>query len=233
MIQPRLFRQERGARIRQNTERLDAPMKASREARPFMELLLRWRNNGLEPRLRRRGNDAMLVDMRGEIWKDVDGYGGKYQVNPLGEIRRVCKHKTVLLSGYQHHGDCIVKLTVNRKSKEHLVSRLVAAEFLPCPSVDLVLWHKNGVLSDNFVGNLQWISRRELGKRTALLAARRRTVAKITRDGEVVNFYPSARAAARANNMSYQTVLDRCNNRVKKPFELDNHNYVFSDDLVG
>ncbi len=174
----------------------------------------------------------MLIDMRGEIWKDVDGYGGKYQVNPLGEIRRVCKHKTVLLSGYQHHGDCIVKLTVNRKSKEHLVSRLVAAAFLPRPSADLVLWHKNGVLSDNFVGNLQWIGRHELGKRTALLADKRKSVAKIAPDGEAVEFYPSARAAARANHMSYQTVLDRCNGRVKKPFALDGHTYAFEDDLA-
>ena len=175
----------------------------------------------------------MLVDMRGEIWKDINGYGGKYQVNPLGEIRRVCKRKSVRLSGYEHHGDFVVKLSNGDKPKVHLIAHLVADAFLPRKHADFVLWHKNGVLSDNFVGNLQWISRRELGKRTALLADRRRTVAKVDRCGEVVSFYPSARAAARANNMSYQTVLDRCNNKVKKPFELDNHNYVFSDDLVG
>ena len=174
----------------------------------------------------------MLIDMRGEIWKDIDAYGGKYQVNPLGEIRRVCKHKTVLLSGYQHHGDYVVKLTQNYVPKVHLVSRLVAAAFLPRPSAELVLWHKNGVLSDNFAGNLQWINRCELGKRTALLADRRKSVAKMSPNGEAVEFYPCARAAARANHMSYQTVLDRCNGRVKKPFALDGYTYAFEDDLA-
>ncbi|HWQ98910.1 MAG TPA: NUMOD4 domain-containing protein [Clostridia bacterium] len=175
----------------------------------------------------------MLVDMRSEVWKIIDGYDGRYQVNPFGEVRRVCKHKFVRLTAFNRRGGWFVKLSQNYKGKEHKVSHLVAIAFLPPKQPGQVLWHKNGVLSDNFVGNLQWISRRELGKRTALQADKRRTVAKVARNGEVVSFYPSARAAARANNMSYQTVLDRCNYKVKKPFELDNHNYVFSDDLVG
>jgi hypothetical protein len=120
-----------------------------------------------------------------------------------------------------------VKLSLDRETKEPSVSHLVAAAFLPRPAGDLVLWHKNGALSDNYVGNLEWIDRSNLGKKTSLLAEKRRVVAKIDRDGQVIEFYPSARAAARANHMSYQTVLDRCNGKVKKPFELDGHNYIF------
>ena len=37
----------------------------------------------------------------------------------------------------------------------------------------------------------------------------------------------SARAAAKANHMSYQTVLDRCHGKVKKPFALDGYTYQF------
>lgn len=175
----------------------------------------------------------MLVDMRDEIWKTIDGYDGRYQVNPFGEVRRVCKRKCVMMTAYDRHGSMVVKLSMNYKSKEHKVAHLVAAAFLPARKSGQACWHKNGVKTDNYVGNLQWISRRELGKKSALLADKRRTVAKVAPDGEVISFYPSARAAARANHMSYQTVLDRCNGKVKKPFELDGHNYVFSDDLVG
>ena len=60
-------------------------------------------------------------------------------------------------------------------------------------------------------------------------AAARRPVVKITPAGEVVEAYPSARAAAKANHMSYQAVLDRCNGKVKKPFALDGYDYRFED----
>lgn len=49
----------------------------------------------------------------------------------------------------------------------------------------------------------------------------------MTPEGEIVAVYPSARAAARENHMSYQTVLDRCNGKVKQPFALDGHTYQF------
>jgi hypothetical protein len=174
----------------------------------------------------------MLVDMRAEIWKTIDGYDGRYQVNPLGEVRRVCKRKNAYMTAYLRRGGWFVKLSMNRESREHKVAHLVAEAFLPKRKEGQVLWHKNGVLSDNFAGNLQWISCHDLGKKTALLADKRRTVAKVAQNGEAVGFYRSARAAARDNHMSYQTVLDRCNGKVKKPFALDGHNYIFSDDLV-
>lgn len=55
----------------------------------------------------------------------------------------------------------------------------------------------------------------------------RRPVEKVDMNGAVVEVYSSARAAARANHMSYQTVLDRCNGKVKNPYTLDGHNYRF------
>ncbi len=60
--------------------------------------------------------------------------------------------------------------------------------------------------------------------------ASRRPVAKVNAAGEIVAYYPSARKAAKANHMSYQTVLDRCNGKVKKPFALDGHTYRFDDE---
>lgn len=37
------------------------------------------------------------------------------------------------------------------------------------------------------------------------------------------------REAAKANHMSYQTVLDRCNGKVKNPYALDGFTYRFED----
>ena len=63
--------------------------------------------------------------------------------------------------------------------------------------------------------------------------SRRKTVAKINRSGEIIEVYPSARAAARDNFMSYQTVIDRCNGKVKSTFAPDGFAYVWEDDEKG
>ena len=38
-----------------------------------------------------------------------------------------------------------------------------------------------------------------------------------------------ARQAAKENYLSYQTVMDRCNGKIKKPFALDGHTYQWDE----
>ena len=63
--------------------------------------------------------------------------------------------------------------------------------------------------------------------------SRRRPVAKLDAGGEVVEVYPSAREAARRNYMSYQTVIDRCNGKVKGAFAPDGYAYAWDDSEVS
>ena len=56
----------------------------------------------------------------------------------------------------------------------------------------------------------------ELGKLTARMSVKRKPVIKIDEAGI-------------RNNMSYQTIADRCHNRIKKPFVLDGYNYQFEE----
>lgn len=155
--------------------------------------------------------------MHPEIWIDIAGYGGRYQINPYGRIRRVyasCIH--YLTPRIKSKGNVIVRLTdAAGRRREHQVSRLVAAAFKPAPAPGMVLCHVNQCKSDTYVGNLKWVSKRSLGKITGP-KSRRRPVVKISTDGCVLDYYSSARAAGRANYMSCQTVLDYCNGRIKK-----------------
>lgn len=91
----------------------------------------------------------------------------------------------------------------------------------------LVPYHKNGNVTDNRADNIGFINRSELGKMTGHMAGRRKCVFRVDENGNGVEVYRSARAAAKANSMSYQTVLDRCHNRVKNPFALDGYTYQF------
>lgn len=175
-----------------------------------------------------------------DLWRDIPGYDGKYQVSRDGEVRRVIRpgfvrnlcprKKTNPQAVRKHRNVWVVKLAgPEGKSREYKVCKLVAAAFLPCPRPGEVLYHKNFITSDNRVDNLAYIDRKTLGAISGHHTNNRRPVVKINRAGEVVEIYRSARAAGEANYMSYQTVLDRCNNKIKNPYELDGFNYQWEE----
>ena len=172
------------------------------------------------------------------MWKNIPGYNGKYQVSVDGNVRRVYKNgKTKLMTPYRKSSAkakkilrdrLFVKLTRDGISKEVPMLKIMVSTFYGIVPEGKVPYHKNKIVTDNFVANIGFIDRVTLGKMTGAMS-KRMPVVKIDRQGEVIEFYKSAREAARYNNMSYQTVLDRCHNRVKRPFELDGHNYQFDD----
>lgn len=178
--------------------------------------------------------------MTGEEWRRIPGYGGVYEISDMGNVRswrwrgsRWAK-KPHLLTPYKRkrgggpsgHG-VFVKLTdENGVSREKSVMGLMVETWLGGKRPGKVPYHKNGDLADNWAGNIAFASRKELGRKTGA-SANRIPVVKVTPEGEIVAVYPSARVAARKNHMSYQTVLDRCKGKVKKPFALDGHTYQF------
>lgn len=169
-------------------------------------------------------------------WKDIPGYNGKYQVNFYGEIRRVYEKsgKTKILNSFpkkRRKGSdrYVVHLSIDGKTREEAVIKLVSETFIgKCPDGFIPI-HKNGLQSDNCIWNIEYITLKENGKRNGS-KANRRPVAKISSCGDVVCFYSSAREAARENFMSYQTVIDRCNGKVKSLFAPDGYVYVWDEE---
>lgn len=168
-------------------------------------------------------------------WRDVCGYGGKYQVSRHGDVRRVYGSGLVhdmsayTKSGRQFRARRFVKLTKDGKSKEEPLLQIVAAAWLGPTPAGKVPYHLNGNVTDNRADNIGFIDRQTLGKRTGAMADARAIVFKVDRDGNVVEIYHSAREAAKANFMSYQTVLDRCHNKVKKPYALNGYTFQFEE----
>ena len=176
--------------------------------------------------------------MTGEDWRQITGYGGVYEISDMGNVRswrwrgQHRAERPHLLTPFMRRRrnreqGPFVKLTdENGAQKAVSVMGLMVQVWLGGKPPGKVPYHRNGDRKDNWVGNIAFASSRDLGKKTGASAARI-PVVKVTPEGEIVAAYPSARAAARANHMSYQTVLDRCNGRVKKPFALDGHTYRF------
>lgn len=172
-----------------------------------------------------------------DTWTDIPGYRGKYQADREGNIRRVFPSgHTRLMQPYHKkmRGSqrLVVKLTLDSKAREEIVAQLIAKTFLGVCPAGYVVYHKNGCQADNYVNNLEYITRQELGRRTGA-RSRRKSVAKIDSCGDIVDVYTSARAAAKANHMSYQTVIDRCNGKVKSALAPDGYAYAWEDGVAS
>lgn len=173
------------------------------------------------------------ADVGSNWWKNIPGYGGKYRVSKAGEVQRVFPSRLVRdMTPYRKQSKTLrnrlfVKLTINGKSKEVAMLKIMAETWHDNRDKNLVPYHKNGIVTDNHADNIGFISRSELGKMTGHMASKRKCVFKVDKDGNEIEVYRSAREAARENNMSYQTVLDRCHNKIKNPFALDGYTYQF------
>lgn len=99
-----------------------------------------------------------------EIWKDIPGYNGLYQISNLGHVKSLNfnnSNKENLLSIYNHNGYLRVGIRHNKLLHNHLVHRLVAEAFIPNPENLPVINHKDGNKSNNSIENLEWVTSRE------------------------------------------------------------------------
>lgn len=157
-----------------------------------------------------------------DVWRDIAGYGGKYQACITGQVRRVFgSGRTRLMTPYKRSRNSrgrkvcrnrlFVKLTDDSgRSKEVAMLKIMAETFLPPAPPGCVPYHKNGIVTDNWVSNIGYISREELGRRTGHIS-KAQGVVRIGEDGELLETWRSAREAAKHSFMSYQTIIDRCN----------------------
>ena len=99
-----------------------------------------------------------------EIWKDIEGYEGLYQVSNLGRIKRLkgvgCRKERVLKSS-PVKGYSSVALWSYCKFKAISIHRAVALAFIPNPDNKEEVNHIDGIKTNNRVDNLEWNTRKE------------------------------------------------------------------------
>ena len=162
-----------------------------------------------------------------EVWKQISGYEGFYEVSNLGRIRslerivecsdgRKRKLKTrILRQSCAPSGYYMVTLHKNGKQKSGLVHRLVCEAFIPNPLGKGEVNHKDENSKNNNATNLEWVTSKENNTygtrqeraRKAIVEAQGRAVRQLSRDGELVAEYESLSAACNATGTHVPNII--------------------------
>lgn len=175
------------------------------------------------------------VDEPLNYWREIPGMHGIYLISREGDVRKRFKSGLVSDIKPQHKATDrgkpkVVRLTINGKRKEFTVHRLMQLTWMDPAPPGMVIYHINGEKSDNHLENLAYITRQDLAKKTAH-KANSAAVFKIDAQGNELEIYRSSREAARKNYMSYQSVTDRCNHKVKTEFEIADYSFRWASEL--
>lgn len=97
--------------------------------------------------------------MKEEIWKDIEGFDGRYQVSNYGRVWSYARKNAKLLKpkidkdGYHEYG---LTKQGDKKCTYRRAHRLVAMTFIPNPDNLPVINHIDSVKDNNYVSNLEW-----------------------------------------------------------------------------
>lgn len=173
----------------------------------------------------------MFVHMENiEIWKDIPGWEGLYEVSSLGRIKSI-KKKIILKPFISNRGYYRIRLHKDKKGKNHSLHRIVAQVF---PEIcgewfeGCVINHKDCNTLNNMASNLevctaaynnsyldhnQKISESKKGK--PIKPNRPKIVGQYTLDGKLIATYPSARQTGKQTKINYSHIIQCCNGNQK------------------
>ena len=177
--------------------------------------------------------------MNEEIWKDIEGYEGIYQVSNFGRVRSLDRYYTKphprngVPTQYRKKGQIIktfagrngyigTVLKFEHKQKNFMVHRLVAKAFVPGYFDGADVNHKDCNRQNNRADNLEWMTRRDNLKysngNTAsameqIHRSQRKPIIQMTKDGEYIREWPSIHSAHLALGLDSKSLAGACHQR--------------------
>ncbi len=168
-----------------------------------------------------------------EVWKDVQGFEGFYQVSNMGRLKSFKGIDSgYILSVKNSKGNYLnYVLSDNSKRKSCKIHRLVAELFLENPkSNNMIIHHKDGNKQNNRVDNLEWKSPQGHQKLHAsqnpsqiagmvrynkLIKPKR--IMQYSIDGKILGSYMNSKEAAKATGVCSRNILQVASHTEYKP----------------
>ena len=158
-----------------------------------------------------------------EVWKDIEGYEGLYQVSNKGNVKSLVNNKGVsrekLLKPIIENGYVRVRLCKDKTIKNYSIHRLVAKAFIENPNNFPIINHKDECKTNNSVENLEWCSYKynlEYNNGQKIRAeSRSKKVYQYTKDFELISVWESTSECGRNgyNISAVSTCCRKCFNR--------------------
>ena len=168
-----------------------------------------------------------------EIWKDIKGYEGLYQVSNLGRVKslnynRKNIEKTLkpVLYYNKYYSYTLYK---NKKKKVFLAHRIVAINFIENINNKEYVNHIDGNKLNNNVDNLEWVtpsennihafenglnyspSKGKFGKDNRLS----KEIYQLDKNNKIINHFFGLREAERITGINHSFISACCKNKVK------------------
>ena len=165
-----------------------------------------------------------------EIWKDIKGYEGYYQVSNLSRVKSLGRiifkknnveqivNETILNPYKIKIGYLMVTLRKNGPKKHFKVHRLVAIAFIPNPLNKPTINHKNGIKDDNRLENLEWATYSENTQHaydTGLNVTKTKKVLMLSLDDKPLLCFYSITNASKEMGICRRTINGCCTKRKK------------------
>ena len=151
-----------------------------------------------------------------EIWRDIDGYEGLYQISNKGRVKSLYNGSERLLKSYDNgDGYLKVQLYKNTAAQHRLVHRLVAEAFIPNSQNKPQVNHKDENKKNNCVENLEWIAcidNCNYGTRNERIS---RKILQYSKSGEFIREWQSAAEVERVLGIDNSNITKCCKGKRK------------------
>lgn len=166
-----------------------------------------------------------------EIFKEIQGFEGLYEISNLGNIKNVIKNK-LLKFGKHNQGYLQVSLSKNNKKTTFKIHRLIAIYFIDNPNNYKIINHVDGNKLNNSIENLEWCTSKHNNEHAYKLGLRFMTSKNLNiLNKKVINIetnivYESAKEVAIKHNLVYGTLINKLNGR-----RTNNTNFKYLDNV--
>lgn len=163
-----------------------------------------------------------------EIWKDITGYEGIYQVSNLGRIKSLKYGKEKIRKPVKHKFGYLQIGLNNGKYRVYKVHRLVAQTFIPNPENKPHIDHINTDRTDNRAENLRWVTAKENANNKLTIEKHKnkllpksekhpssKPILQFTKEGEFVNIWNCARDIERELGCCNGDISKCCKGKLK------------------